>query len=70
MKIQKVIILGDVHGDWRNLNAFINNEVRGNKEIKDSIKNGDEIEVIILQVGDFGWWPHMDQNYSFDSPRK
>lgn len=37
----KIIICGDIHGEWRPLNKLINQ------------KKPD----IILQCGDFGWWP-------------
>lgn len=57
MKIQHVYILGDTHGDWAPLNEFINKEIRQNKNLKNESLNND-VEVIFLQVGDFGWWPH------------
>ncbi|MBV1713477.1 MAG: metallophosphoesterase [Desulfomicrobium sp.] len=38
----KIIIMGDIHADFGALNQFINK------------KKPD----IILQCGDFGWWPH------------
>ena len=38
----KVIVIGDVHGEFNKLNAFLNKP-----------KNID----IILQCGDFGYWP-------------
>lgn len=40
----KILIVGDLHGDWGRLNTLITN------------KNPD----IILQCGDFGWWPKME----------
>jgi predicted phosphodiesterase len=39
----KTLIVGDIHGEWRHLNQLI------------SKKKPD----YILQVGDFGWWPHF-----------
>ncbi len=39
----KVLIVGDVHGEWGKLNTLINK------------KKPD----IILSTGDFGWWPQM-----------
>jgi predicted phosphodiesterase len=36
-------ILGDTHANWSSINTFINR------------KKPD----IIIQTGDFGWWPHM-----------
>jgi len=70
MNIQKIYILGDVHGDWSNLNHFINKKVRNDNDIKSFIKDGHQVEVIILQVGDFGWWPHMDNVVDFVESKK
>ena len=39
-----VLIVGDLHGDWGSLNALM------------AKKRPD----IVLQCGDFGWWPHME----------
>ena len=41
---QKIMIVGDLHGNWGSLNHLINHK-RPN---------------IVLQVGDFGWWPMLD----------
>ena len=38
----KIIIMGDIHADFGSLNQFLN------KQKPD----------IVLQCGDFGWWPH------------
>lgn len=43
----KIFVCGDTHAKWGLLNTFINK------------KNPD----IILQVGDWGWWPHFDNTY-------
>ena len=40
--MQKIIVAGDLHCDWGPLNQLINK------------KKPD----VILQCGDFGWWPH------------
>ena len=40
----KTLIVGDIHGDWGKLNALI------------AKKQPD----IVLQCGDFGWWPTME----------
>lgn len=40
----KIIVIGDLHGDWGSLNNLI------------SRKHPD----VILQCGDFGWWPKME----------
>jgi len=39
-----IIVVGDLHGDWGKLNALMS-------------KKHPEI---VLQCGDFGWWPQMD----------
>ena len=44
MKSDKILILGDIHGDFGTMNQLI------------SKKNPE----IILQTGDFGFWPHMN----------
>ena len=52
----KIIIMGDIHADFGALNRFVNK------------KQPD----IILQTGDFGWWPHrhlierISRNHFFD----
>lgn len=40
----KVLVVGDLHGDWGKLNALIT------KKMPD----------IVLCCGDFGWWPKME----------
>lgn len=52
--MSKILIVGDVHGDWGALNQLI------------SKKKPD----IILQTGDFGWWPKMDMVGSIIYSRK
>lgn len=52
----KIVIMGDIHADFGALNRFVN------KQKPD----------IILQCGDFGWWPHrhlverISRNHFFD----
>jgi len=41
--VNNVLVVGDIHGSWGYLNKLINR------------KQPD----IVLQVGDFGWWPHF-----------
>jgi len=43
----KIIVCGDVHCNWGQLNTLINNHKPD----------------IILQCGDFGWWPHIHNKY-------
>lgn len=42
--MNKILIVGDLHGDWGKLNALLTK------------KQPD----IVLQCGDFGWWPKME----------
>lgn len=44
MESREVLIVGDVHGEWGRLNRLI-----AKKKPK-----------VVLQVGDFGWWPAME----------
>jgi len=39
-----IYVMGDLHGNWGKINEFINKKSPG----------------IILQVGDFGWWPKLE----------
>ena len=48
----KIFVMGDLHGDWNHLNTFINK------------KNPD----IILQCGDFGYWPKFSGTTSIGKP--
>ena len=50
----KILVCGDIHGNWGHLNKLINK------------KNPD----IILQCGDFGWWPHYHNQKNFDGPKR
>jgi hypothetical protein len=40
---EDILIVGDIHGDWKYLNKLISKHH----------------PYIILQCGDFGWWPHF-----------
>lgn len=44
-KESKILVVGDTHGDWGYLNTIIDK------------KRPD----IVLQCGDFGWWPKMER---------
>ncbi|MDR2605018.1 MAG: metallophosphoesterase, partial [Desulfovibrio sp.] len=57
---QQIYVLGDIHGDWGSLNAFINKNIRHSKQIAELKAQYDELEAVILQVGDFGYWPHRN----------
>ena len=48
----RVIVAGDIHANWGGFNRFIN------KQKPD----------IIIQCGDFGWWPHYHRK-NFDGAR-
>lgn len=65
MKRQIIYIIGDVHGDLGKLNIFIDSKIRKSpifSEIsEDCIREGNEFEIMIFQVGDFGYyWPFAD----------
>lgn len=60
-----VYVLGDVHGDFRNLNNFINTKIRQDKTLRSIVPywkaNGDDLRVLIMQCGDFAYyWPGQD----------
>lgn len=62
MNSRIVFILGDVHGDFRKLNEFIDRKICAHPAIKalaaDSLREGGELEVTILQCGDMAYfWP-------------
>ena len=42
--IMKTLIVGDIHGDWGKLNSLLAKKKPN----------------IVLQCGDFGWWPKME----------
>jgi hypothetical protein len=48
--MNEIYVCGDIHGMWNNLNKFI------------STTNPN----IIIQCGDFGWWPHYHNSVLFD----
>ena len=47
--MSKVFILGDIHQQFGNLNKFI-------ESIKESYRDQ---EILLIQTGDFGFWPHF-----------
>ena len=47
------LVCGDIHGRWGPLNTLINKEKPN----------------IVLQCGDFGWWPHYHNQKNFDGPK-
>jgi len=67
-KAQLTCICGDFHGDWTGLNPFINNKIRLSKKMRTLAAAHDALEVVILQCGDFGYWPHTDPPHSWFSP--
>ena len=67
-KAQLIHICGDVHGEWGKLNAFINEKIRQSKKVRALARAYDEVEAVILQCGDFGFWPHTDPACSWCAP--
>ena len=43
-----IIVMGDVHGDWGSLNEVLNSHPN---------------IAMVLQCGDFGWWPRVSSKY-------
>lgn len=67
---QLIYIAGDLHGDWDRVNPFINADIRQSRRIRELAHKFDPLEIIILQTGDFGYWPHKHKHSSFSrSPR-
>lgn len=61
-----IYIMGDVHGEFNRLNSFINTQIRLDKTLKAIApywqKDGDDLQVMILQCGDFAYfWPGEDR---------
>ncbi len=54
MRELKTFICGDIHADWSKLNQLIS---RHHPDL-------------ILQVGDFGFWPHFHNTYGFSKKKK
>ena len=57
-KAQLIYLAGDLHGEWDIFNTFINSKIRQSKKVKTYLEQFDEVEAVILQAGDFGYWPH------------
>ncbi len=59
---QIIYAMGDVHLDFEQVNAFIDKKIRNNKDFKNIAKD-DNLEIIIIQCGDFGFfWPGFDNS--------
>ncbi len=60
MATQLIYVAGDVHAMWKILNEYINTNMRQSKKFRKLIAEYEEdssnVEVIILQCGDFGIW--------------
>jgi len=70
--MQQIYIIGDTHAEWGLLNNFINSNIRHSKRFQKYVTEFDEVEVIIFQCGDFGFWPHVhNTNYlSYNKKKK
>lgn len=64
-KGQLVYIWGDIHGGFRTINRYIDSHFRRRQTHRKLIEQYDEFEVIILQCGDFGYWPKTDIPHSY-----
>lgn len=49
----KILVVGDTHGEWGRLNELIHKK----------------LPQLILQVGDFGYWPHFHNSESYAGSR-
>ena len=67
-KAQLIHICGDCHGEWDRLNVFINTRIRQSKKVRALAAAHDELEAVILQCGDFGYWPHTDPGHDWFAP--
>jgi hypothetical protein len=67
-KAQLVHICGDIHADWGALNAFINTKIRHSKLVRSLADDYDVFEAVILQCGDFGYWPHTQPRHRWFEP--
>lgn len=57
-----IFVLGDIHGDMARLNYLINKQIRMNSRMR-RLAEENEIEVMILQCGDFAFfWPGDDNS--------
>lgn len=57
-----IYVIGDVHGSFSVLNTFINRKIRQDRTLRAIAARwkgeGNDLQVIILQCGDFAWfWP-------------
>ena len=64
-RAQLVYITGDLHGDWDTFNPYLNTRIRQSRRIRKLAREFDPLEIIILQAGDFGYWPHKHKHSSF-----
>jgi DNA repair exonuclease SbcCD nuclease subunit len=63
-KAQLIYIAGDLHGEWGTLNRFLNSKIRQSQRVRQLAREFDTLEIIILQTGDFGYWPHKQGFFS------
>ncbi len=66
MATQVVFVAGDIHGFWHLLNEYIDEFIRNSEQFKEVIAEYEDdsrnVEVIILQCGDFGIWSEDELN--------
>lgn len=63
--MRQLYILGDIHGDFKALNMFLNQEIRRNPAIRSMAEDcqaaGIDFQALIIQCGDFAYyWPGLD----------
>ena len=64
-KAQLIYIAGDLHGDWDKFNPFLNAKIRQSRRVRELARKFAPLEIVILQAGDFGYWPHKHRHRSF-----
>lgn len=62
---QYLIIMGDIHGDFAFLNRYINRHIRQNRRLRALAAGYASFEVLLLQCGDFGYWPHTAPTHTW-----
>lgn len=67
-----IYILGDVHGNFKTLNQFINLEIRKNPGLRrladENLASGVDFQAMIIQCGDFAYyWPGRDSFMRIDA---
>ena len=65
-----IVFVGDIHGEFHILRSMITEMIKGNGYLETSIMegNGKSNAIKIIQVGDFGWYPHLLKDWDWKCP--